>query len=266
MNPDGAGSSFTFTPLPKSFPSLQTTEARDALRKWNLEPYMQAKAFRFDQPFAPERADAFLLDFFGSAAVQAEAPVCTGPGTKAFDGATWSALGEVKPGTIRYARLLTTVLRLDFFDRLREHEIVRGGEICKCLDVQCGEVLASDRLRKLLLDEASDEWTLYSDAERAELIFHVLRRLAIGGGMNQYDDLLEPYTSLTRMLYKDLVSVHKTAGGALQVASTTFAVTEAPGSAASLFPRPSPHNFCYVTVDPVARHAKLWYAAFFPIM
>ena len=38
------------------------------------------------------------------------------------------------------------------------------------------------------------------------------------------------------------------------------------GSSASLFPRPSPHNFCYVSVDPIARHVKVWYSAYFPMM
>jgi hypothetical protein len=89
----------------------------------------------------------------------------------------------------------------------------------------------------------------------------VLQRLAVGGGMNQYDDAIEPYLSLTRALYKDLVTVNKSAGGALQVSSLTFLVESVRGDNAQLFPRASPHNFCYVCVDPAARHVKLWYAA-----
>jgi len=77
----------------------------------------------------------------------------------------------------------------------------------------------------------------------------------------QYDDSIEPYLRLTKALYKDLVTVNKSAGGALQIGSLTFLVTDVAGSCASLFPRPSPHNFCYVVVDPLARHVKLWYAA-----
>ena len=65
------------------------------------------------------------------------------------------------------------------------HRYMHPGDIAKCLDVQCGEVLVSDRLRKLLLDEEDEEWELFSEAERRELIFHVLRRLAVGGGLNQ---------------------------------------------------------------------------------
>ena len=60
--------------------------------------------------------------------------------------------------------------------------------------------------------------------------------------------------------------MHKTAAGTLQVSSYTYEISEASGSSASLFSRPSEHNFCYVSIDPVARNAKLWYAAWFPMM
>ena len=127
-------------------------------------------------------------------------------------------------------------------------------------------VLVGDRLRKLLLDDSSEDWDIFSEAERRELIFHVMRRLAIGGGMNQYDDAIEPYLRLTKEVYKDLVTVSKSSGGALQVSSLTLAVESVAGTSASLFSRPSPHNFCYVCIDPNARHVKLWYAAWFPMM
>ena len=32
-------------------------------------------------------------------------------------------------------------------------------------------------------------------------------RLAVGGGMNQWDDQMEPYLNFTKALYKDLVTV-----------------------------------------------------------
>lgn len=158
------------------------------------------------------------------------------------------------------------MLRLDFFDRLSAEGLVRCGDIAKCLDVQCGDVLVSDRLRKMLLDESSEEWMLYTEAERAELIFHVMKRLAIGGGMNQYDDAIETYLTMTKQLYKDLVTVSKSAAGALQVSSLTFAVDSVAGSSNALFPKQNEHNFCYVTIHPLQRHVKLWYCAWFPMM
>jgi len=254
---------------------------------------MRAHTFRFDQRFDPEQLDAFLSDFFGDANVQLAMPVCTAPGD-AVHGASWAPLGPVQQAAVRHTPLRTTVLRLDFFDRLNDAGVVRNGSITGCYDAQCGDVIVSDVLRKLLLDESAEEWDLFSAAERSELIFHVMQRLAIGGGMNQWDTEMEPYLALTKALYKarapaatpraprlrapaartvsppparppqDLVTVQKTAGGKLQIASLATSVTGISGC--SLFPRESPHNFCYVSIDPIARQVKCWYAAFFSIM
>ena len=254
-------SSFTFTPLDRPFASMQSQSAKDYLRKWNLEPSCQLKSFRFDKPFSPDAVNEFLLDFFNSSAVQQMAPVCVGSNQ-------WSTLGTVKPGAVKHTRIPTTVLRLDFFDRFRDAGIIRGdgGDVAKCLDEQVGEILVSDKLRKMFLDESSEEWELFDELERSELIFRIMKAFAVGGGMNQYEDQIEPYLNLTKALYKDLVSVHKTAAGTLQIGSLTFEISAVAGSSASLFPRPSTNNFCYVTVDPAARHAKIFYGAFLPMM
>merc|ERR1712216_850515 len=149
-----------------------------------------------------------MRDFFASPEVQAAAPVCTGPGQFAtHHTAEFGPLGDVD--SVKCHRPPTTVLRLDFFDRLKDEGIVRAGDIAKCLDVQVGDVLVGDRLRKLLLDESCDEWTVYSETEREELIFRVLKHLAVGGGMNQWDESIDPYLALTKSLYKDLVTVSK---------------------------------------------------------
>merc|ERR1712216_595754 len=204
------------------------------------EPTMQAKCFRFDQQFKPEQLDAFLLDFFNDATVQQQAPVSTGR-----ENADVSALGKVTG--VQHSRLSTTVLRLDFFDRLSGDSGVvhpQTGSISKCFDKMCGDVLVSDKLRLMLLDEESEEWETYSERERTELIFHIFKRLAVGGGLNQYEDYVKPYVDLTKAIYKDMVAVHKDVNGQLQVGSLTFAVSLVSGANASLFPRDSAHNFC----------------------
>ena len=265
---DGSGSAYNFTVIndPKaSFPSVRDQDNRDALLRWNLLPFMQAKCFRFDQAFAPEHADAFLRDFFSSPMVQEAAPVCTGPGSHTIDHVgQFGPLGDVTE-PIKYHRLPTTVLRLDFFDRVKDEGLVRAGDIAGCFDVPCGDILVSDRLRKMILDESSEEWELYSEQERNELIFHVMKRLAVGGGMNQYDNQFQPYLDITKKLYKDLVTVSKSAAGALQVSSITYEIESVSGTNQSLWPRQNTHNFCYVVVDPLARHVKLWYCAWFPM-
>ena len=123
--------------------------------------------------------------------MQRAAPACTGR-----RGASWAPLGAVS--AVRATRLATSVLRMDFWDRLTGADVThKSGSINRCYDTQCGEVLASDKLRVMLLDESSDEWATYSEAERAELIFHVLARLAVGGGLNQYDEEVRPHRRAT---------------------------------------------------------------------
>ena len=122
------GSSFTFTQLKEALPAFESSDAQDSLQRWNLLPFMRTAAFRFDQPFTPEQTDAFLIDFFGAAAVQEAAPVCTSPGQ-------WGPLGSLGPGAVKYGRLPTTVLRLDFFDRLKDAGIVRMGDIANAVMV-----------------------------------------------------------------------------------------------------------------------------------
>jgi len=251
------GATFTFHPL-QPLASLQKKEACESLKKWNLDITMQSHAFRYDQNFTPQQLQAFLVDFFNDGEVQKAVPVCTGRGS-------WGSMGKVT--SVQAERLCTTVLRLDFFDRLEDAGVARKeGDISKCFDVQIGDVLASDKLRVMLLDESSEEWDTYSASERSELLFHLLRRLAVGGGLNQYEDSMVPYLDMCKGLYKDLVAVHKDGAGELRVRSLAFEVSGATGGAAPLFPRESANNFCYVTIDPVQRHVKYWYAAWFPMM
>lgn len=144
---------------------------------------------------------------------------------------------------------------------------MRAGYIAKCLDVPCDEmVIASDKLRLMLLDESSEEWEVFSAQERQEMIFHILARLAIGGGLNQYEDQIEPYLTMTKAMYKDLVAVQKDGAGQLQVRSIALHVHAASGTTNSLFPSASKHNFCYLTIDPLQRHVRYWYSAYFPMM
>lgn len=253
---------FTFHVLPGSLKSLKEKKAQELLSKWNLDVHMQAHSFRYDQHFTPPQLEAFLHDFFNDPTVQSTAPVCTGR-----QAGSWGPMGSVS--SIKKERMSTSVVRLDFFDRLESEEIgiVRAGCIAKCLDVPCGEmVIASDKLRVMLLDEASEEWDVFSAQERRELIFHILARLAIGGGLNQYEDQIEPYLTMTKALYKDLVAVQKDGAGQLHVRSIALNVLEASGSELALFPSASKHNFCYLTIDPLQRHVRYWYSAYFSMM
>mmetsp|Transcript_1706 Transcript_1706/g.3565 ORF Transcript_1706/g.3565 Transcript_1706/m.3565 type:complete len:125 (-) Transcript_1706:460-834(-) len=91
---------FTSTPF---FEMLIRCSCRD------LENNVYVKKFRYDEVFDDDKADAFLQSLFNSE-----------PFRDACGGATrmgsWASFGEVKD--IEYEKLNTTVLNMDFFDRL----------------------------------------------------------------------------------------------------------------------------------------------------
>ncbi len=79
-----------------------------------------------------------------------------------------------------------TILNMGFFDRLTTGQIVReSGSIRKCFDEVCNDIVISDELRKLLLVEDSDNYCLYNEEERDELLFKILKHVALGGPVNQ---------------------------------------------------------------------------------
>lgn len=54
--------------------------------------------------------------------------------------------------------------------------------------------------------EESEHYSAYSAEERDEFLFRLLRHLALGGALCQYEDTIAPYLDAARTLYKQLVS------------------------------------------------------------
>ena len=78
----------------------------------------------------------------------------------------------------------------------------------------------------------------------------------------KYEDELEPYLSVTRKLYKDLISVVKdSATGLLKVSSLVYKIVNVQSSVSPLFPLQHPQNFCYLAIDPLRRNVTLFYHA-----
>jgi len=124
----------------------------------------------------------------------------------------------------------------------------------------------SDELRKLLVCEESDNYDEFTPAERSELVFHILKRITVGGSMCQYEDYFTPYLDVTRSVYRDMVAVQKNSTTKeIQVVSMAYQIEELDGT--PLFPQKSQfaHNYCYVIIDPVKRHVTYWYQAHLPM-
>lgn len=176
---------------------------------------------------------------------------------------SWAPLeGEVTKVDVDI--LPCSLTRMDIFDRLTTAQpaIVRAnGDIVKCMDDVRDGVPISDMLREMILCDESENAELYPEEERAEFLWHVFERLALGGPCCQFEDRLSHYLEATKRLYKEFVSVAKNpATGKIEVASNVFRVSGVTTeSGAGLFPTTARTNFCYVTLDPLRRQCKVWY-------
>lgn len=107
--------------------------------------------------------------------------------------------------TIETEEVPCSVLSMEFFDKIYDCGIaLEDGTIRKCLEEYIGDMVVADELRNMLVVEESDNYAAF-DEERDEFIFRLLKRLCIGGALNQYEDNINPYLSMTKTLYKDIV-------------------------------------------------------------
>lgn len=77
-----------------------------------------------------------------------------------------------------------------------------------------------------------------------------MRLLAVGGRL--YDDKMDEYMRLAKLLYKHLVVVQRHFSGTLFVRSVAMQ-NEYVVSSGSLLSLVTPHSFCHATMDSVAR-------------
>ena len=163
-----------------------------------MQEHLYLKRFSYDQFLQAYQVDRFLVDFFNDPNVQPLLQVlCSGE--------RWGRLGKVD--SIQKEELNHSITSLDFFDRLKDHGIVRksSGDIVKCFDEYYESFLISDELRKCLLMEEFENYDIFSEQDRKEFIFHLFKGLCLGGRLCQYEDNIEPYLNTTRKIYKDLV-------------------------------------------------------------
>lgn len=261
---EGHRERFTFHPVEGEAYGLRAPgERAERLRRWDLADSMVLATYRYDQPLGRAQIDEFLRDFFNAPAVRETLAVCAGRGR-------WARL-PAPVDAVRMAEVPVTRVRMDLFDRLYEAGVAQreGGHLAKCYDTPLADgLLASDRLRLALCDESADDYALFSADERAELLFRALYHLCVGGGLCQYEDRIDGLLDSAKAVYRDLVRVHKDgATGQLAVSSWTYRIDALDSAAGgALWPRESPYNFCYASVDPVRRRVTVWSNAFLPML
>ncbi|CAM9979353.1 unnamed protein product [Ectocarpus fasciculatus] len=192
---------------------LDQKEIKESLRQWGMEDTLALTQVQFCPTFMVHEETAFLRQLLTFAADSS---------------AKVSAKTSVE--SVQWERLKCTAMSMEFFNCLIDKGIVsKTGNIRGCFPDVFDGVTVSDKLRELLVNPDSENADAFSAAQQEELFFHVFRALSVGGGVCQPDDSLEPYTKAAKALYKELVSVQKSAStGKLEIAACkVYRVTEA---------------------------------------
>ncbi|KAK6633224.1 hypothetical protein RUM44_003825 [Polyplax serrata] len=246
---------YNFTHLKsKNFSVLNEKSALDYFLKWSLKGQIKLTTFCFNEAFLVHQRKDFIDNFFHDAVVV-------------------SVLNSLLPNwpfnrenivKIEAQTVPCTVSSMSFFDRIQNerNKIIRGeGNIRQCLDDVIDGFLVSDELRKMLIDEESDNFGLFLEGDRNEFIFHIFRFLVLGGKWCQYEDKINPYLELTKMLYKNLVRVEKNPESKqIEIKSICEKVCLIGKNNFPIFPMDSDHlqNFVYLIIDPVYRQVTVF--------
>lgn len=218
---------------------------------WGLAPTMQIMKFRYDQPLQHADLPAFVQSFFQSREGGAVLRECGG------------CVLEPNKLKVKFDELTVKQVSLAFLRQLEDTGCISAnGHIRGRLEEDWEGVPLWDLVREALVMEESELYDTFSTEDRREFLFHIFMRLVIGGSMNQYEEYIEPYTSLAKAFYRDLATVRKNAAGDVEVLSWVVQVTDL-GPGGALFPKMDHErqNFCYLVIDPVVRHVTVWYWA-----
>ena len=163
-------------------------------------------------------------------------------------------------------RIHTQATNMDLFDPLYENDIVTldTGYIHQDYDQVVEDITVSDKLRQALLVEDSEPYGVFNQDQRDEFLFHIFKRIVIGGSLCQYEERIEPYMEMTKDFYRDIVSAAKEPEtGKIYIRSVPVEILSIEKS--NLYRNKfHPQNFFYVVIDPYQRYVHLWYHNWVP--
>jgi hypothetical protein len=237
---------YDFTPfedLQNFFPNIFQKDNYKTLEKWGLIQNMEIGKFRFNKNFDIKELDQIVKAFITDKKVKN----------------TLSGLTSINADKVRYNRLSTKATNLDILNPMYETICnPETGYIRKDYEDYIEEIHIADKLRQALLVEESEDYCTFDEKTRGEFLFHIFKRLAIGGSLCQYEDTVNEYLGMTKLFYKDLVSASKDANtGEIYIRSI---VLELLADDSNMYAKAyHPQNFFYVIIDPFQRHVNVWY-------
>ncbi|XP_046989290.1 cilia- and flagella-associated protein 300-like isoform X1 [Schistocerca americana] len=252
---------YTFIYVPnREFNTFKKKDVAELLMKWSMKDNLRFQTYCFNQPFQTYRKndliEAFLKDQTVIASLDCfqqswkpRVPACK---------STPPPYG-IAADTVEIKQVPCTVTSMSFFDPLLDSDngIVRGdGWISKCMIYSIDGFEIYDELGKVLLDSESDNYDIFSEQDREQFIFHIFKHLCLGGKWCQYEDNINPYLETTKLIYKDLLRVHKdSTNKKLYISSLVFRVVARDKNGIAYFPfnPDNIQNFAYLIIDPPER-------------
>lgn len=236
-----SGPIFSFTPLETSLECLSSRERKEQLVQYNLDQGLHIQKFRIVGGNLKSTYDyeEVIKAFMASANCTKDSQIS---GTALI------------PIEYQADLLNSSIMSMDFFDRLEENDIVGpGGRIMGCYDEVYDDIVVSDKLREMLLNAESENISIYSEEERNEIIFKLFRLFVVGGSLAQPDGTTERYLDITKAFYKELITVYRDATTEeVKISGRVYQIEKVNGL--SLFQDiDSVHNFFMLIIDPLKR-------------
>jgi hypothetical protein len=189
---------FTFIPIddPSHYANILTKENFKTLEKWGLIQNMDLIKFRFNLNFDLKDLEKFLKDLMNDVNIR-----------KHFEPLNHVTLsGETDKKyieKIKYKKLSTKSTNTDPLNVIYENGICNeDGYIKKDFEEYYEEIHIPDKLKQTLLMEESENYCIFNEEIRDEFLFHIFKRIVIGGALCQYDDSVNDYLRMTKLFYK----------------------------------------------------------------
>lgn len=235
------------------FSAFQNKDLLENFMKWGFGQEMTIFRFRYEELLREQDYESFLNKFFAAKDVMGAMAVNTG-------------CRVLTPGKVKVEaeEILTNQVSMRFLSKFEEAGCISNtGRIKGRLEEDFEGIPIHDLVREAMLLEESELYPEFTENDRRELLFLIFQHLVIGGASNQYDEYVEPYFAATKAIYKDMLTVQRNASGDTQVVSKVFRIHSI-GDGGSLFPKDHLSNFCYLSLDPLSRHATVWYFGYKP--
>ena len=234
-----------------------TKENFKTLEKWGLIKNMELVKFRFNTSFELQDLQRFLKDLFNDPIIKKNFPPLT---------SVILPDEQKEIENFKYKVLNTRATNMDLFDVMYENDLVTldTGYIHQDYDIYVEDITVSDKLKQALLVEDSEAYSVFSQDQRDEFLFHIFKRIVIGGSLCQYENTVEPYLEMTKDFYKDIVSAAKEPEtNKIYIRSVPVEILSIEKS--NIYKKKyHPQNFFYVIIDPYQRYVHLWYHNWIP--